>query len=118
MQEILGRFLGRIDPLEKDRIPTSVFFGFFPGGSAGNNLPVMRETWLGSWVGKIPWRRERLPTPVFWAGEFHGLYSSWGHKELYMTERLSLSSQTGPSYRAADRSQPLKEGSSSADGRV
>ena len=26
------------------------------------------------WVGKIPWRRERLPTPVFWPGEFHGLY--------------------------------------------
>ena len=25
------------------------------------------------WVGKIPWRRERLPTPVFWPGEFHGL---------------------------------------------
>ena len=23
------------------------------------------------WVGKIPWRRERLPTPVFWPGEFH-----------------------------------------------
>jgi len=25
------------------------------------------------WVGKIPWRRERLPTPVFWPGEFYGL---------------------------------------------
>ena len=24
------------------------------------------------WVGKIPWRRERLPTPVFWPGESHG----------------------------------------------
>ena len=33
------------------------------------------------WVGKIPWRRERLPTPVFWPGEFHGLYGSWGRKE-------------------------------------
>ena len=33
------------------------------------------------WVGKIPWRRERLPTPVFWPREFHGLYSSRGHKE-------------------------------------
>ena len=27
------------------------------------------------WIGKIPWRRERLPIPVFWPGEFHGLYS-------------------------------------------
>ena len=38
------------------------------------------------WVGKIPWRRERLPTPVFWPGEFHGLYSPWGCKESDMTE--------------------------------
>ena len=30
------------------------------------------------WVGKIPWRRERLPTPGFWPGEFHGLYWSMG----------------------------------------
>ena len=27
------------------------------------------------WIGKIPWRRKRLPTPIFWPGEFHGLYS-------------------------------------------
>ena len=32
------------------------------------------------WVGKIPWRRERLPTLVFWPGEFHGLYSLRGCK--------------------------------------
>ena len=24
------------------------------------------------WIGKIPWRREWLPTPVFFPGEFHG----------------------------------------------
>ena len=41
------------------------------------------------WVGEIPWRRERLPTPVVWPEEFHG-YSPWGHKELDTTERLSL----------------------------
>ena len=39
----------------------------------------------------MPWRRERLPTPVFWPGEFPGLYSPWRCKELNMTERLSLS---------------------------
>ena len=43
------------------------------------------------WVGKIPWSRERLPTPVFWTGEFHGLYSPWGRKESDTTEQLSLS---------------------------
>ena len=43
------------------------------------------------WIRKIPWRRERLPTPVFWPREFHGLYSPWGHKESDTTEQLSLS---------------------------
>ena len=28
--------------------------------------------------------------PVFWPGEFHGLYSPWGCKDSDMTERLSL----------------------------
>ena len=27
------------------------------------------------WVGKMPWRKERLSTPVFWSTEFYGLYS-------------------------------------------
>ena len=39
----------------------------------------------------LPWRREWLPTPVLWPGEFHGLYSPWGHEELDTTEQLSLS---------------------------
>ena len=53
-------------------------------------LPCRRPG-FDPWVGKIPWRRERLPTPVLWPGEFHGLYSPWGHKELDTTEQLSLS---------------------------
>ena len=24
----------------------------------------------------------RIPTPVFWPGEFHGLYSPWARKEV------------------------------------
>ena len=43
------------------------------------------------WLGMIPWRRERPPTPVFWSREFHRLYSQWGYKELDTTKRLSLS---------------------------
>ena len=50
----------------------------------------MQETWFDSWVGKIC-RRDRLPTPAFWPGEFHGLYAPWGHKESDTTERLSHS---------------------------
>ena len=48
------------------------------------------RTGFDPWVGKIPWRRERLYTPVFWPGEFHGLYSPWGHKESDITELLLL----------------------------
>ena len=32
-----------------------------------------------------PMERERLPTSVFWPGEFHGLYSPWGWKEFDTT---------------------------------
>ena len=49
-----------------------------------------RRPWFNSWLGNIPWKRERLPTPVFWPGEFHGLYSPWGLKESDTTEWLSL----------------------------
>ena len=38
----------------------------------------------------MAWRRERLPSPVFWPGEFHGLYSPWVCKQSDTTERLSL----------------------------
>ena len=34
---------------------------------------------------------EQLTTPIFWPGEFHGLYSPWAHRESDMTEQLSLS---------------------------
>jgi len=34
------------------------------------NLPVIQKPGFNLWVGKIPWRRERPPTPVFWPGEF------------------------------------------------
>ena len=57
------------------------------GAQLVKNLPAIWEAWvqfLG--VGKIPWRRERLPTPVFRPGEFHGLYSPWGRKQSDMTE--------------------------------
>ena len=48
-----------------------------------------------SWSGKILWRREQLPTPVFWPGEFYGQrslagYSPWCCKESDRTERFSL----------------------------
>ena len=57
-----------------------------PGGSGGK-ASACNSGNLGSypWVGKIPWRREWLPTPVFLPGEFHGqvslaAYSPQGYK--------------------------------------
>ena len=43
-------------------------------------------------VGKIPWRREWQPTPVFSPVEFQGqrrlvVYSLWGHNE---SDQLSI----------------------------
>ena len=32
------------------------------------------------WIGKIPGRRKRLPTSVFWPGEFHGLSQRIGNE--------------------------------------
>ena len=55
------------------------------------NPPAMWNSWVRSLGWKDPWRREQLPTPVFWPGEFHGLYSPWGHKKSDMAEPLSLS---------------------------
>ena len=42
-------------------------------------------------LGRLSWRREWQPTPVFLPGEFHGErslagYSSWGCKESDTTE--------------------------------
>ena len=55
------------------------------------NPPAMQEIPVRFLGWKIHWRRERLPTPVFCPGEFHGLYSPRGRKESDTTERLSLS---------------------------
>ena len=50
----------------------------------------MQETPVQFLGCEDPPRRDRLPTPVFWPGKFHGLYSLCGRKELDMTEQLSL----------------------------
>ena len=85
VQETPVRFLDREDPLEKDRLPTPVFLSF-PCGSAGKES-ACNEGDLGSTpgLGRFPGEGIRLPTPVFCPGEFPGLYSPWGHKELDMT---------------------------------
>ena len=41
-------------------------------GQTVKNPPAMQRPAFNPWVGKIPLRKECLPTPVFWPGEFHG----------------------------------------------
>ena len=62
-----------------------------PCGSAGKGSACNAGD-LGSIpeLGRSPGGGTGLPIPVFWPGEFHGLYSPWGHKELDTTEWLSL----------------------------
>ena len=53
-----------------------------------------RRHGFNPWVGKIPWRREWLPTLASLPGEFHGQrslagYSSWDHNESDMNEGLT-----------------------------
>ena len=73
-QETPVRFLGGEDPLEKGTATHSSILGLpwwiswlrirLQGGRPGFN----------PWIGKIPCRREQLPIPVFWPGEFHAVH--------------------------------------------
>ena len=75
--------------------------GYYPAGlpwwlSGKESHLQCRRPRFNPWVKKIPWRKKWQPTPVLLSGKFHGQrslagYSPWDHKELDMTERLTLS---------------------------
>ena len=48
----------------------------FPGGTSGKEPSCQcrrpKRHGFSPWVRKMPWRRERQPTPVFLSGESHG----------------------------------------------
>ena len=91
MQETPVQFLSQKDPLEKGQATHSSIL-WLPLCLSWLSIPLQcGRPWFDPWVGKIPSRRARLPTPVFWPREFHGLYSPCGHKESDTTEQLSLS---------------------------
>ena len=60
------------------------------------NLPDNAgDTGIDPWVGKTPWSRKWIPTPVFLPGKLHGQGSLTGHspwccKESDMTEHMRL----------------------------
>ena len=84
MQKTLVPFLGWEYTLEKGRLTTSVFLDFLVAQLV-KNPPAMRETWIRSLGWEDP-QKGKANTPVFWPGEFHGLYSPWGCKKLDTTE--------------------------------
>ena len=80
-----------------------------PGGSVGKESAAKKKkrrichntvqySWASQcqrpgfdpWLRKIPWKKEWLPTPIFWPGEFQRLKIVHGSKELDTTEPLSL----------------------------
>ena len=69
--------------------------------NSSNNITSLHcgRPGLDPWVGKIPWRKEWQPTPVFLPREFHEQrssagYSPWGCKELDTTQQLTLLTHT------------------------
>ena len=56
------------------------------------NPPAMWVTWVSSlgWEDPLEKGKVTLPIPVFWPGEFLGMYSQGAPKELDTTEGLSL----------------------------
>ena len=42
----------------------SIFMGF-SDSSAGKEIHLQSRPWFSSWLGNLPWRRDRLSSPVF-----------------------------------------------------
>ena len=78
----------------------------FPGGSDGkesaNSMGNIRDAGFIPGLGRFPWRRAWLPTPVFLPGESHGqrsLASSspFGHKESDLTNTFTFAPRSANS---------------------
>ena len=70
----------------------SLFYSWFPQSGASlvaqlvKNLPATQETRVRSLGWEYTLEKGKASTPVFWPGEFHGLYSPWSRKESDTTE--------------------------------
>ena len=65
MQETLVWFLGQEDPLEKGTATHSSILGLSWSLRQQRIHLLFRRPGFSFWIGKVPWRRNRLPTPVF-----------------------------------------------------
>jgi len=69
MQDTPVRFLGWEEPMQKGEANHSSILGLPLWLSWLRIRPQCGRPGFNPWVRKIPWRRERLPTPVIWPGE-------------------------------------------------
>jgi len=77
-----------LNPGDQDILILSTSAGtFFPNKVIVTDTRSVKETacqckrhGFDPWVGKIPWRKEWQPTPVFLPGESHGQRSLVGYK--------------------------------------
>ena len=65
-----------------------------------NDLSAMQETRFGSWMGKIPWSRDRPPTPVFlgFPGDSAGEESACNAGDLGLIPGLGRCPEEGKGY--------------------
>ena len=98
LNNVIGLFGVRDLPMTVAyRMRSETTWARFPGSSDGKKSPYNAGD-PGSipGLGRSPWRREWLPSPVFLPGESHGQRSlagcsPWGHKESDTTKGLTLS---------------------------
>ena len=84
MQETPVGFLGALGSSAREGIGYPLQYSWAsPVAQMVKNQPAMRED-----LRSIP--DLGLPTPVFWPGEFHLLYTPWGCKESDTVEPFSL----------------------------
>ena len=98
MRETWIQSLDWEDALEKGKATYSTILGLPLWLSWQRICLQCRTPEFDPWIGKMPWRREWLPTPVFLPGESHGQRtlagcSPRGHKESDMTDELSTVQQ-------------------------
>ena len=62
-----------------------------------------RKHWFSPWVGKIPWRRKRQPTPIFLPGKFYGQRSLVDYSHGVKKSQTGLSMHAGTKEKGAHR---------------
>ena len=92
MQKTPVKFVGREDsPGEGISYPLQYSWAS-PVAQLVKNPLAMWETWDQSLGWEDPLEKGKTTAPVFWPGEFHGLYSPWGRSRTQLRDfHFSLS---------------------------